>query len=303
MTMTLRHAAMIAAAIALIAAPAPVAHAWGHLGHRVICAIALMQLDESARAEVDRLAGRFADPDGRSYRYFTQGCTFADIARGKARAGARRWSRFAAYDRWHFLNVPRSARAPSADHCGGDCVLHAIDYHFRIFANHDRSEKQRAEAMLLMSHWIADAHQPLHVAFEDDRGGNEIAIAAGSFYRQSNLHAAWDSGILAAALGKHDWWNFARRLNDASSAAERRRWRSAEPLDWVRESFDISIDPGTRYCRRRGARSACAPIAGARRIGVDYQRRMQTAVLDRLTRAGTRLADYLDRGLWQRDRS
>ncbi|KAA3622200.1 MAG: hypothetical protein DWQ08_13105, partial [Proteobacteria bacterium] len=226
----------------------------------------------------------------------TQGCTFADTARGKARDGASGWRVYEPQARWHFLNAPRTARTVSRAQCHDDCVLHGIEHHFRIFANHDLPEPRRAEAMLLMSHWIADAHQPLHVGFEDDRGGNGVDVAPGGAYRQRNLHAVWDRGILEAALGGRDWWNFAKTLELSIDPGSRRQWRSADPLDWAQESFDIAVDERTRYCVRRTG-GACEPVTEPIRLGADYQHRVEHIALDRIRRAGARLAAYLERGL------
>ena len=38
-------------------------------------------------------------------------------------------------------------------------------------------------------HWVGDIHQPLHVSFEDDRGGNNIQVNGQC---SGNLHATWD---------------------------------------------------------------------------------------------------------------
>jgi hypothetical protein len=45
---------------------------------------------------------------------------------------------------------------------------------------------------------VADVHQPLHCADNGDRGGNAIQVTF--LGRRTNLHAVWDSGILAPAV-------------------------------------------------------------------------------------------------------
>src|SRR5690606_15562638 len=145
-------------------------------------------------------------------------------------------------------------------HCAREgCVLSAIDEHFRIFANHDRSEGERAEAMLMLAHWIADAHQPMHVSFADDRGGGRVDVAPGGVYRGRNMHEVWDNDVIERTLGRGDWWDFARALSNTVTRAERRRWRDSSPLDWVRESHRVTVDPRTRYCRMDGG--TCRPIS------------------------------------------
>ena len=275
------------------------ASAWGPLGHRIVCAVALDRLDAAERSEVDRLAARFRQPDGRRMRNFTTGCVFADVARGRARDGAAGWTRYSRFNRWHYVNFPRDSTEVTREHCGGDCVLTGIDRHFSEFANHDLPESQRAEAMLLMAHWIADAHQPLHVAFEDDRGGNEIRPIRGGFYRQGNLHSVWDSGIVEKAVGKVDWWEFAVGLSRSVGSTTARRWRSTVLQQWIDESRTITVDRDLTYCRAPTGRLRCDPIDGGRLLGAGYQQRWAGTAVDRLVRAGVRLAGYLSRGLQQ----
>lgn len=272
------------------------AGAWGSLGHRLVCAVALMQLDDDPRAEVERLAAAFRAPDGERYRYFTGGCNFADRARHRARDGARGFERFASLDPWHYINVPRDAPAVMPRHCSREgCVLSAIDEHFRVFANHDRSEGERAEAMLLLAHWIADAHQPMHVSFADDRGGSRVDVAPGGVYRGRNMHEVWDNDVIERTLGRGDWWDFARALSGSVTRAERRRWRDSSPLEWVRESHRVTVDPRTRYCRMDG--DTCRPTSGARRLDAAYADYASRVAVERIRMAGVRLARYLERGL------
>jgi hypothetical protein len=43
-------------------------------------------------------------------------------------------------------------------------------------------------------HWLGDIHQPLHVAYESDYGGNDYDV---DFFGDcTNLHSLWDSGLL-----------------------------------------------------------------------------------------------------------
>ena len=44
-------------------------------------------------------------------------------------------------------------------------------------------------------HLVGDAFQPLHVAYAEDRGGNQCRLYW--FSRPSNLHRLWDSGLIA----------------------------------------------------------------------------------------------------------
>ncbi|MBC7749139.1 MAG: S1/P1 Nuclease, partial [Methylotenera sp.] len=46
----------------------------------------------------------------------------------------------------------------------------------------------------ILFHLIGDLHQPLHVGYVDDKGGNTMQINYN--FKGTNLHSLWDSGII-----------------------------------------------------------------------------------------------------------
>ena len=48
--------------------------------------------------------------------------------------------------------------------------------------------------LLILIHLVGDLHQPLHIGYSTDRGGNTIPISING--KSMNLHEAWDSGII-----------------------------------------------------------------------------------------------------------
>ncbi|XP_027918810.1 endonuclease 4-like isoform X3 [Vigna unguiculata] len=54
------------------------------------------------------------------------------------------------------------------------------------------------EALLFLSHFVGDVHQPLHVGFLGDLGGNSITVRW--YRRKTNLHHVWDDMIIQSAL-------------------------------------------------------------------------------------------------------
>jgi hypothetical protein len=53
-------------------------------------------------------------------------------------------------------------------------------------------------ALKSLGHWVGDIHQPLHVSFLDDRGGNTIRTSGQC---PGNLHAVWDNCLVQYAIG------------------------------------------------------------------------------------------------------
>ncbi len=143
-----------------IAAMSSPASAWGDVGHRVICQIAYEELKPEIKARVDALVA--IDP---KFRTFADGCIWPDVFPRQRPAE-------------HFVDLPRAAKGidvtkpcPVADRCVISAILNDMrDLAFSL----DVSDQLRL--LKSLGHWVGDVHQPLHVSFDDDRGGNLVAI-------------------------------------------------------------------------------------------------------------------------------
>jgi hypothetical protein len=102
----------------------------------------------------------------------------------------------------HFVNLPRNATALGDDGCplAEKCAVTAIEDDFAVLASSDATDEEKLEALKFLGHWVGDIHQPLHVSFEDDRGGNSVSAQGSSC---DNLHAVWDRCIVEERLGMH----------------------------------------------------------------------------------------------------
>jgi hypothetical protein len=289
------RAIVLVACLALL--PAAEASAWSGDGHRIICHIASLLLDAPRQAEVARLARLYRTPDGRSLGTFPSGCVFPDDARVRARDGAAGWERFGRFDPWHFVNLPRTARRVAGDHCDGDCVLSAIAHHSEGLRGAS-TDAARAEALFFVGHWVGDIHQPLHVSFADDLGGNRTTVSGG-FYTSANLHAVWDSGILGRAIGRDGWSRYAETLIRRITPDARDAWSASDALAWAQESYDVTTGARTRYCtwQDAGGQTMCARSAAPPVLTESYQREFEPVVALRLQQAGVRLAALIQRHL------
>lgn len=284
---------LAAVAIVLLASPSSI-YAWGYDGHRAVCHIAWLQLDEADRAEVRRLTEAFTGPDGRKYRFLTDGCTFPDDARPKAVEGLAEWIRYRPFNNWHFLNVPRETVLIGADACADNCVVHGIAFHAAQLKS-GASDQERAEALFFLGHWHGDIHQPLHISYADDLGGNEVKPIRGGYYTSGSLHSVWDGGIIARARGELGWREYAEKLAKDITPADAATWLTAEPLEWAQESYVLSTSRRADYCEWSTVR--CEPEPGGRTLGSAYQREWQDEVERRLRQAGVRLAETIRRNI------
>ncbi len=278
---TLRNLAVFTAAL-----PA-VVFAWGDTGHRVVCQIAFEELTDTARGEVEHLLS--LDPD---FVDFAESCLFADIP-----------ERIRMLD--HFMNVPRSYRAITTGECplADSCVISAIRGDLAVLGDPASSDADKLLALKLLGHWVGDIHQPLHIAYQDDRGANYIDVDLDM--PDANLHGVWDYSIIAANLGQ-DYLRIAAELRGSISDWQRVDWQDDSLVAWANESYQITIAPSVGYCvRKQGAcwysedTKLLSTGEPRRRMAIsdDYLRQHKAIVSKRLKQAGLRLAALLERSL------
>lgn len=284
---------IIAAAIAFFfLAPGP-ARAWGQGGHYTVCELAYLNLTPAAKANVDRLValdGRFAT--------FTETCTFPDNPVSRPSE--------------HYANYLRSQRRIGPGCPGGSpCVISALEGDLAILRSSSATAAEKSTAILYIGHWFGDLHQPLHISFADDRGGNSVGapgICSGSF--AASLHSVWDTCVVERRIFAPGTDRVARAraaaaiLNGSITDGQRRNWIRSQPWQWAGESFKITIAAATGYCLKRSGvcrysadKESFASGDPQRGQLVDnaYLDRARPIVEARLKRAGIRLADALNR--------
>jgi hypothetical protein len=181
-----------------------------------------------------------------------------------------------ATSRLHFVNFSDSrCHFDAASICAdGQCVVAAIDRYAQVLGDRSATERTRAEALRYLVHFVGDAHQPLHASYREDRGGNNHQVRVDG--KGSNLHAIWDSRIIASRhLG---WQDYARRLQRQPLSDD-----SEDAREWAEQSCRISRDEGV--------------YPQGRTIDAAYLDRARPIVERQIRRAGKRLADLLVRAL------
>ena len=145
----------------------------------------------------------------------------------------------------------------------------------------------------MLGHWVGDLHQPLHVSFTDDLGGNLIDKVDGIYGADRRLHGVWDSGIINIVKRRDNLSRlaYARRLLGEITDGERVAWSQGNPVAWAQESYDITLRPATKYCVRTP--TSCKSLGRSRHLDKTYQTTNEPKIEQRLKQAGVRLAKPL----------
>lgn len=248
-------------ALLCCAVPASPALGWGQTGHRVTGAIAENYLSGVARANVRLLLGEES---------LAQAATWPDDMRSDP---AEFWQKAASP--WHYVTLPAgTSRAAAGAPPEGDAVS-ALERFAAILRDPRANPEDRRTALRFTVHIIGDLHQPLHAGRPGDRGGNNVKVTW--FGEESNLHSVWDSGMIDSRQLSHS--ELAAWLTAAIAPEQVIAWSNPDPEAWIAESVELRetlypADPKLSYA---------------------YAYRFGGAVDGRLSRAGVRIAAYLNR--------
>jgi hypothetical protein len=272
--------------------------AWGNEGHRIVCQIAFERLTPKAKALVTAI---FADrpsvndpfagctscgdhkDDGR-FMTFQEGCTWPDASRRDT---------FKDTYEFHFINVPRGATTLDLvrDCAALDCVLVGIQRNARYIAtapsSSAREKERRVLALRFLSHFVGDLHQPLHLGFIEDAGGNLITVQwdTGPATVPKKLHEVWDTAVMQRAGIATDADGTV--LNNQITAAELAAWETFDITSWAQESFAFALSHAYRQPNGN-------PVIAGSVLGDDYFNAARPVVIERLKQAGVRLAHLIN---------
>lgn len=191
----------------LLQLPSVPAFAWNAAGHRLVAKIAWQEMSPAARARVAAILATHPDharwvqqkEGDAEENAFVESSTWPDDIRRDPRfydetsetptpplpglSDTRR------HLRWHYLDLPLHGGTKTGD---GELDIQLARLLQRLATSHDTAEL--AYILPWIIHLVADAHQPLHVASDDDEGGNrhEIADPFNPRLPVSNLHRWWD---------------------------------------------------------------------------------------------------------------
>lgn len=242
-----------------------VALGWGDTGHRIICEIGVQELTDDARSRVIEMIA--SDDD---FGFFNDSCIWPDHPRRRAAE--------------HYANYPRDTERISTQDCAvaDECVLSAIQSDIAVLEIPDASDQAKLEALKFLGHWVGDVHQPLHVSFQDDRGGNDVKESAGPCDR--NIHRVWDTCIIHEELigfPRFEWRirGVGKRLQRTVTPEERDAWTRNRLSTWPNESYQITIAPDTDYCDLRDAQ--CIYDAATDRETYTEGEELRVAIIDR----------------------
>lgn len=241
--------------------------AWGGDGHQLICGLAESRLTTKGKTLVDRIIRTSSD---QAYKHFSQACLWPDKAKYSGYLGT--------YEN-HFINIPRNAQSfmLKRDCAALDCILVGIQrsmVYLAAPAQGKREKSRKLAALRFLGHFIGDLHQPLHVSYKEDRGGNSISVRW--FGQDTNLHSVWDVNIFEKGGIKYPQ-SLSLLKGDNFSPS------SLDVLSWLEDSHALAKKVAYRN-------NNDVLIKQNESLNEDYFKRGKKVVYQQLVKAGNRLA-------------
>jgi len=267
--------------------------ALSQLGHQVVCQLAFEHLASSQKNKINlllnaipkahqHLINDYNDQKRTTPINFARACTWPDII--------KRLDVFKKYNRWHYMNVPRNHVKIKVNDCEKNCLPQAILKHTLTLSHSKNSHWQQAQSLLFLGHWLGDIHQPLHISFADDLGGNKVKISNLNS-KCRNLHWYWDECILYR--GKHSRVKWLTQLNTIWNENSQPNWQPEQVWQWADESFQLIKETSFHYCQLR-VQDHCQKLVNKIKLPPDYLAHHQPIMAQRLLQAAQRLTKLLE---------
>lgn len=269
-------------------AAAPLAYAWGSLGHTTVAYIAQNLVSQDTKKFAQRIL------NDTSASYLANVATWADSYRSLPEG------RFSSP--YHYIDAldspPTSCNVNYERDCAEEgCIVSALANYSTRAVTKSVGLIEQQKALKWVIHFVGDIHQPLHVE-NLEVGGNLINVTFNG--ARTNLHAAWDTAIPQKLIGNFTLANAERWAKSLTSEIKRgaykkesRSWEKGikprKPVDtamlWATDSnaFVCStvIPSGPEVVRNQ-------EISGA------YYDSAIPVVQKQIAKAGFRLAKWLD---------
>lgn len=282
---------MAVVALSILTLPVS-ARGWGPDGHEIVAAIAADNLTLAAQSRVAEILGVPAQKRAIERAMETVSVLPDTVYREEDRSTAP----------WHYIDIClQDRRADVAARCpGGDCVTGKIDEYSRRLKEARYDRWGAAGDLAFVIHFVADVHQPLHAANNEDRGGNCIEVQSNP--PAKNLHEVWDVVLvrrLEYSLDSGRPGATAQKLEQIYAAErETDSWISPDDIAWesnqvarseIYRALNIPIEP----CQP--AKDICLnPLGRPVELDSSYLDDAEAVAGHQLARAGFRLASLLN---------
>lgn len=235
-------------------------YAFGPQGHKMVADIATRHLTPDAHQQLLKMT------QGKGLSSLA---TWADHIRKQDK-----WRHTAP---WHYINIDDNQTWQTVERSSKGDVITALEHFEAVLKEQTSNQEQRWQALAFYIHFVADIHQPLHVGYAHDKGGNAVNIIFDG--KLSNLHRVWDSQLLSH-LSKDEY----NQLINHIGSSDIQQWQGKSYYEWADESKTL----------RQQAYQFQASTSNKAQLSEAYIANNKKVVSMRIQQAGIRLAEKLN---------
>ena len=236
--------------------------AYGQIGHRIIGEIAQNNLNEQASKQLMALT------DGAKLAKLS---TWADEIRSD-----KNWNHAAP---WHYVSINDDQTWETVKRNPDGDIIESLIRFEKVLRDPKANKQDKWQALAFYIHFVGDLHQPLHVGYSHDRGGNDVKLKW--FGEHTNLHAVWDSKLIDyQQLSYTEYTEFLNPINKKDVTD----WSGKTYYQWADESKALRA---STYKLEKN-------YQGEDDLSFKYIFQHKDTVNMRLQQAGVRLAEKLN---------
>ena len=205
------------------------ASAWWDTAHKMVCDEAYKLLTPVAKNSLDPLIEEHGS--------YGIACLWPDWVKNGDRKDTRSW---------HYINLSDSEQNTYKTSCPKNgCIIAAFYEQMNILNDRTQSVRSREEALWFIGHFVGDIHQPMHVGYPEDRGGNDHRLEFEDG-QKTNMHKVWDGQIIEymeSIFGEEYLLkNVSKKIDNLIHD-----FHSEEIESWAQESRDIAMQKSVGY--------------------------------------------------------
>lgn len=188
---------------------------YGKTGHEIIAEIAMQYLDSNVKENVQLYLGNTT---------FQEASVWMDEMRSNHE-----------YDYmkpWHYINIEKGEKyIPSNE----ENILNELTKVLKDFSNKAALSNDKVKNdLLILFHLLGDLHQPLHVGYGIDKGGNYIQVTF--IGHPTNLHKVWDDEIIQ---NQNITTTGCLKLNNSYTKDQLLAFQKIDLLSWIYQSRSL----------------------------------------------------------------
>ncbi len=228
--------------------------AWGKEGHAIVAEVAYKYMDKHTKEIVTKYLDGMSVQDAANWMDNIKDDRSMDYMKP-----------------YHYVNFEKGEEVK---HNHGGNILDELEKSMNELKSYkSMSDADVKQKIMMIFHLVGDLHQPLHVGYGSDKGGNTVQVNFEG--KGSNLHRFFDSGIIR----KQNITSKKVLKENRTCKSNRKKIANSTVIEWANQS--------------RSELESIYDFKGAK-VSQDYVNKFEPLVTKQLYDAGVRLASIMN---------